>query len=131
MITLKQSIAEKIEHLCKKVKLDLPGVERYNQLFGTNLNPTIGSINFGYTLSAVSPNFDFNQDINTSVSDSSTGVFTLNPSTENIQDEISFTSTDDATTEGFQIFKVQTQVGINLLEKQCTIFDDSLAWHSI
>lgn len=97
------------------------------KLIGTNLNPTIGSINFGYTLSAVSPNFNFNQDINTSVSDSSTGVFTLNPSTQNTQDEISFTSTDDAITEGNQIFKVQTQVGINLLEKQCTIFDDSLA----
>lgn len=98
------------------------------KLIGTNLNPTIGSSNFGYTLVAVTPNFDFNADIDTTNSDPQTGIFTINPSTGRFSDEISFTSTDDSVSEGGdEIFKIQTQVGTELLEKQCTIFDDSLA----
>jgi hypothetical protein len=44
--TTRQLITEKIEHLCKKVKLNLPGIERYNELFGTNLTETDDKIVF-------------------------------------------------------------------------------------
>ncbi len=97
------------------------------KLTGFNLNRTLGEQIFGYTLSAVTPNFSFNQDINTVASDSDVGSFRINPSTGVLEDTINFYSTDDSITEGSQIFKVETQVESNLLSKQCTIYDDSQA----